>query len=197
MTLQDFINKYQGETVGDGECGTLVRAYCIEVQGYTPPSHPSAKDYWTYGLPGYDKVSDPQDGDIAVYDGHGVYTDGHIAIVCDGGVFEQNADPDGSSAHIFNRANTYLLGYLRKEDEMKYYPNQGDLVNIHNQNNGWPGHMPNANDVAFWCNGTDNPAWGNVNNVWTALVKDVGSYVSKTSTPQKAIKLTPGQLYQA
>lgn len=117
MTIDQFITKYDGEKVGDGECGSLVRQYLIEVDGYTPPSHPSAKDYWTDGMPGYDKVATPQQGDIAVYDEHGIYTDGHIAIYYDGRVFEQNADPDGSPAHLFNRANTYLLGYLRKQGE--------------------------------------------------------------------------------
>jgi hypothetical protein len=81
----------------------------------TPPSYVSSKDYWFNPVPGYDKVSTPQPGDIAIYNGHGVYTDGHSAIYVDGRVFEQNADPDGSPAHLYTRANTYLLGYLRKQ----------------------------------------------------------------------------------
>lgn len=59
--------------------------------------------------------------------------------------------------------------------EMKDYPTKGDLVNIHN-NQAWPGHDINDNDVAFWCNGTENPAWGDVNNVWVALVNEVTNY---------------------
>lgn len=115
MTLQEFINKYSSLRVGDGQCGTLVRQYWIDVDHTTPPSYPNSKDYWFNPVPGYDKVHDPQPGDIAIYDGHGIYTEGHSAIYVDGRVFEQNADPDGAPAHVFNRANTYLLGYLRKQ----------------------------------------------------------------------------------
>ncbi len=125
MTLDEFIAQYTNQVIGDGECGTLVRQYLIEVDGYTPPSHPSAKDYWTYGMPGYNKSSSPTPGCIVVYNGHGptlpdgtlAYPDGHIAVYVDGRVFEQNADPDGAAAHLFNRANTYLLGYLVKEQQ--------------------------------------------------------------------------------
>lgn len=116
MTLQEFITKYNGKVVADGQCGNLVRAYWNEVDLTNPPSYPNSKDYWFNPVPGYDKVSTPQPGDIAIYNGHGMYTEGHSAIYAGNGqVFEQNADPDGSPAHLFNRANTYLLGYLRKQ----------------------------------------------------------------------------------
>lgn len=116
--MEDFISRYDGRVIGDGECGALVRQYWIEVDGFTPPSYPSAKNYWTNPVPGYVHTSSPKPGDIAVYDGHGVYTDGHIAVYVGGQVFEQNADPDGSPAHLFKRAETYLLGYLTKEENM-------------------------------------------------------------------------------
>src|ERR1700749_1875004 len=136
MTLQDFITKYNGQKIGDGECGTLVRQYAIEVQGVTPISYPSAKDYWFNPVPGYVQVSTPEEGDWAIYNAHGDYPDGHMAVYVDGQVFEQNADPDGSPAHLYNRANTYLLSYLRKEGN-DMYPNQGDLTNFYNET-GWP-----------------------------------------------------------
>lgn len=118
MTLSEFINKYSGVVVGDGQCGTLVRQYWIEVDQTNPPSYPDSKDYWPNPVPGYDKLtSNPQPGDIAIYNGHDAFPEGHSAIYVDGRVFEQNADPDGSAAHLFNRANTYLLGYLRKQGE--------------------------------------------------------------------------------
>ena len=67
----------------------------------------------------------PQAGDIAVYDGHTGFPEGHIAVyIGNGEVFEQNADPDGSPAHIFSRANTYLLGYLTKGEDMGLTPEQ-------------------------------------------------------------------------
>lgn len=175
MTLQEFINKYNGKYVGDGQCGALVRQYWIEVDKTNPPSYTSSKDYWFKPVPGYDKVQNPKPGDIAIYNGHGSFVDGHSAIYVDGRVFEQNADPDGSPAHVYLRLNTYLLGYLHKQGGTMDYPNKGDLVNIHN-NQAWPGHDIGDNDVAFWCNGTNNPAWGNVNNVWVALVNEVTNY---------------------
>lgn len=126
ITIGQFISNYDGKVVGDGECGTLVRRYWIEVDGTNPPGYDDSKDYWFNPVPGYDKItSAPQDGDIAVYNGHGPtlpdgslkYPEGHSAIYYDGVVFEQNADPDGSPAHLYPRANTYLLGYLRKQGQ--------------------------------------------------------------------------------
>lgn len=120
MTLVDFINQntgkkllYPGQNpIYTGECVQLVMLYMKQVQGVEPPVYPNAKDYWR-SIPGYTQESSPQPGDIAVYDGHGAFPEGHIAVYVDGEVFEQNADPDGSPAHLFKRANTYLLGYLR------------------------------------------------------------------------------------
>lgn len=117
MTIDEFIQRWDGKKVGDGQCGNLVRQYWIEIDKTSPPSYVSSKDYWFNPVPGYNKVSSPQKGDIAIYNGHGTFVDGHSAIYYDGRVFEQNADPDGSPAHLFNRANTYLLGYLRKQGQ--------------------------------------------------------------------------------
>lgn len=72
-------------------------------------------------------VGQEQRGDILVYNGHGVYTEGHIAICLGNGqVFEQNADPDGSNAHVYSRANTYLLGALRLMKGIDMINNQAD-----------------------------------------------------------------------
>lgn len=148
MNLQEFITKYDGKKVGDGQCGTLVRQYWNEVDKTIPPSYPNSKDYWFNPVPGYDKVHDPQPGNIAIYNGHGVYTEGHSAIYVGPGVFEQNADPDGSPAHLFNRANTYLLGYLRKQGQGgEEMVNKGDVTNCYRV---WIGHDPNENDLAAW-----------------------------------------------
>lgn len=116
MTLQDFINKYSGQYVRGGQCGELVRQYWIDVDQTTPPSYVNSKDYWFNPVPGYDKVATPQPGDIAIYNGHDAYPEGHSAIyVGNGQVFEQNADPNGSPAHLYTRTSPYLLGYLRKQ----------------------------------------------------------------------------------
>lgn len=133
MTLDDFIAKYNGKVVADGQCGNLVRAYWNEVDHTTPPSYPNSKDYWFNPVPGYDKVQDPQPGDIAIYNGHGAYPEGHSAIYYDGRVFEQNADPDGSPAHLFKRNSPYLLGYLRKQGgspKGEEIMNKGDVFNL-------------------------------------------------------------------
>ena len=71
------------------------------------------------------------------------------------------------------------------------YPNKGDLVNIYNTT-GWPGHTPNANDEAYWCNGTGQPHWGDVNSVWTDLVAEVAKY-----SAQKAGPVIPQAKYDA
>lgn len=130
MTIEEFVAKYDGKYVADGQCGNLVRAYWNEVDHTTPPSYDDSKDYWFNPVPGYDKVSSPRKGDIAIYDGHGIYTAGHSAIYYDGRVFEQNADPDGSPAHLFNRVNAYLLGYLRKQGATMSVWDKGKTNNL-------------------------------------------------------------------
>ncbi len=80
-----------------------------------------------------------------------------------------------------------------KEQAMKQeqdYPNKGDLVNIFNEL-GWPGHEINDNDVAYWCEGTDNKNWGNAHDVNTALVIQVGHYMA-AHPMAGAITLQPG-----
>lgn len=154
MTLDQFITKYNGVRVADGQCGSLVRAYWNEVDLTVPPSYPNSKDYWFNPVPGYDKVHDPQPGNIAIYNGHGAFPEGHSAIYVDNGqVFEQNADPDGSPAHLFNRVNTYLLGYLRKQgaNMQPLHPlTRGDIINQ------WhvrlPSSEPPENYIAAWLN---------------------------------------------
>lgn len=154
MTLDQFIQTYNGEKIGDGQCGTLVRLYWNDVVGVDPPSYPSAKDYWFSPAPPYTHTTTPNVGDIAVYNAHGAYPDGHIAIyIGNGQVFEQNADPDGSPAHTFTRANTYLLGYLTLGGGMT--PEQqaelADALNYKTQvtsSNAWTDPNGFSNDVS-------------------------------------------------
>lgn len=115
-----------------GQCVQLIGVYLPQVFNQTLPIHPNAKDYWTYGIPGWDRVTGtPQKGDIAVYNGHTGFPEGHIAIYYDGRVFEENADPDGSAAHLAIRTNTYLLGYLRKQGGTVSKVNNGDTINYY------------------------------------------------------------------
>lgn len=152
MTLNDFVTKYDGKKIGDGECGTLVRQYAIEVQGITPVSYTSAKDYWFNPVPGYVQASTPQSGDWAVYNGHGTFVDGHMAVYVGPGVFEQNADPDGSPAHLFTRANTYLLGYLRLQGETMTPTAQqahDTVMAFETEADGITPHQPTQADLDF------------------------------------------------
>lgn len=118
MTIQDFITQNTGKKIGTGQCVPLVELYAQEVLNTPLPALPSAVNYWKV-LPGYTQESSPKVGDIAVYNSHPGFPDGHIAIVNQltnpPQVFEQNADPDGSPAHLFQRSTIYLLGYLRKD----------------------------------------------------------------------------------
>ena len=139
MDLNQFITKYNGKVVADGQCGNLVRAYWNEVDKTSPPSYPNSKDYWFNSVPGYERVSVPQPGDIAIYNGHGAYPEGHSAIYVDGRVFEQNADPDGSPAHLYNRQSPYLLGYLHKQSIIK--PGEETMVDRGGLETIWTGFL--------------------------------------------------------
>lgn len=114
MTPQVFINQNSGKRIGDGQCGALIDLWLVEGYG-VHTEYATALDYWTNGIAAFEVAFSPRGGDIACYNAHPGFPDGHIAMYAGSGqVFEQNADPDGSPAHLFARANTYLLGYLTK-----------------------------------------------------------------------------------
>lgn len=46
MTLTEFVNTYNGASVGDGQCVALVFLYQSEVQGLTPEPVGNAVDYY-------------------------------------------------------------------------------------------------------------------------------------------------------
>lgn len=139
LSLDQFISQTDNTPVDvdkayGAQCWDLVELYAQQVlnvpkEPWAIPLGPekSAKEAWTcydqseHMQKYFDKIpaGQQQKGDITVYDGHGVYTDGHIAISLGGNsVFEQNADPDGSLAHVYNnRSSTYLLGALRKKGD--------------------------------------------------------------------------------
>lgn len=110
-----------------GQCWDLVELFAerlgVPKEPWAIPLGPNgwASEAWTLRTIHMDSYFDripagqQQKGDIVVFNGHGAYTEGHIAISLGGiAVFEENADPDGSPAHTFgNRNQTYLLGALR------------------------------------------------------------------------------------
>lgn len=38
MTIQEFVNTYNGTTIGDGQCVAMVQEYMRQVQGLNPPA---------------------------------------------------------------------------------------------------------------------------------------------------------------
>lgn len=140
MTIQEFINSTTGQyllypgqnPIYSGQCVQLTMLYQKDVQGVEPPVYPSAKNYWT--MPGYDQYGEPMDGDIIVYGAAPGNPDGHIGLYYQGNIYEQNANPDGSPAHLYpfsKRPTTYLLGFLRKEGGNMEKPyNEGDAQNL-------------------------------------------------------------------
>lgn len=61
---------------------------------------------------------------------------------------------------------------------MARFPNEGDLQNNYSRT-GWPGHPPNANDVAYWTKGTNNPTWAKGSDyVFAAFWDATSKYVA-------------------
>lgn len=128
MSPQQFVTNNNDKVIGSGQCGDLVDLVLVDIYG-NHTEYATAYDYWVNGIPGFSVVSgSPQDGDIGCYKPHSGFPDGHITMHYQGEEFEQNADPDGSPAHLYPRATTYLLGYLR-EDSMDIF-NAGDRYNL-------------------------------------------------------------------
>lgn len=200
------------------QCWDLVELYAELVLGV--PKEPwaitlgpegAAKEAWTvfddHMQKYFDKVpkGEERKGYIAVYDGHGTYTEGHIAIWLDDGfVFEQNADPDGSLPHIYKRPTTYLLGSLRYKGGDDMYPNKGDIIN-YSARTGWQAGTdgkPSDNTIAYWTTGTGNPHWSDGGAaVWKALMEEITMYElnkptpdSKTVTKQDVLNYLNGNL---
>lgn len=131
-----------------GQCWDLVELYAerlgvpkapwaitLNTDGSAPAGY--AKNAWLYFnnnpnlVAHFDQIpaGQHQRGDIGVYNGHGDYVEGHINIFTDSGngVFQENADPDGSPAHETQRAPTYLLGALRLKGGDIVKPSAADV----------------------------------------------------------------------
>lgn len=124
MTLQEFVNKYNGkkiEVAGSSalnQCVDLANAYIKEVLGLPIIEWTNAKDFPLRGGDNYTFIPNtpegvPQEGDLIVWGG----TYGHIAIFLRGDVnsftsFDQNF-PEGSACHEqwHNYAN--VTGWMR------------------------------------------------------------------------------------
>lgn len=121
-------NANLGDPAYAGQCVSYVRLYMEEVLGIKTAVWGNAVSYWTNPgvLAHFDKVAQPQDGDIVVWgDDVGNWTgpEGHIAIWYKGQLLNQNF---GGSLRVTinNHFTQGLLGYLRPKD------NGGDMEDI-------------------------------------------------------------------
>lgn len=122
--LDQFKNQTLGGSFGNpktgtykGQCVSYIRKYMEEVLGI--PTYPAgdAKDYWNNKISTdhFDKVANPQNGDVVVYGAVANNPYGHIGIWYNGQLLSQNYDKPlrvsiASLSMVGNR-----LGYLRKK----------------------------------------------------------------------------------
>lgn len=141
MTLDEFVSKYNGTTVGDGQCVSLIKKYELEVLGITPVAVGNAHEYYdnyeneeflytNYNRYENNGVNIPQSGDLIVWStavGGGA---GHIAIAYqnienDSFVsFDQNWNtPLKCNIETHNYVN--VLGWLRFKN---YEPISSEII---------------------------------------------------------------------
>lgn len=139
MTLEEFINKYKGTTVGDGQCVYLIRQYSEEVLQIGFSASGNAYQFYTlYDLNSflknnferisYSTSNLPKKGDIIVWNTKVGSGNGHVAIF-QGLInektflsFDQNWNkPNISESTVHDFTNIY--GYLRPKE--KQGTNQG------------------------------------------------------------------------
>lgn len=165
------------------QCWDIVELYAelmgVPKEPWAIPLGPLGYAYeaWTVWTPHMDKyfVKIPAGqqvrGDANVYGIHPFGPEGHVNIdLGNGQVFEQNADPDGSPAHIATRATNYLLGSLRFKGANM--PTAQDVTTAF-RNYGLP--APTPKQIADY---TMNP--------WTTLLDDILKYVQDNFTMSTA-----------
>lgn len=91
MTLNEFVNTYNGTTVGSGQCVALILQYEEDVLGLTPTPIGDAHQYYDdyYSNPflynnfdryTYDGANKPKKGDIVVWNTNVASPYGHVDI---------------------------------------------------------------------------------------------------------------------
>lgn len=91
MTLQEFVNTYNGTTVGSGQCVALITRYESDVLGLVPQvvgdGHQYYDDYYTnpflynnFDRYTYNGTNQPQAGDIVVWNTNVASPYGHVDI---------------------------------------------------------------------------------------------------------------------
>ena len=91
MTLDQFVNTYNGTTVGSGQCVALILKYESDVLGLTPTPVGNAHDYYdnyynepflynNFDLFTYNGNNQPEKGDIVVWNTNVAPPYGHVDI---------------------------------------------------------------------------------------------------------------------
>jgi len=139
MTLQQFIDKYNGKKVGDltgayvGECLSLTKRYIHEVFGITPPPSGAgaAYGYWTnfpypLGTVFYKVPNTPSEiplpGDVVIWGKSTSLPYGHIGTIVSADVssfvsFDQNW-PTGQVSKLVKHDYKGVVGFLRPKQTM-------------------------------------------------------------------------------
>lgn len=145
MSIQEFINKYNGQYIASrggitGQCVSLVQRFAEEngVGGTPVFPVPAAKDMVNIRLDAFDWIGNtpsnvPQPGDIIVF-GTAVGPYGHTSVFEHGDSnsfvsFDQNW-PGGSAAHRQDHNYNGVLGWLR----LKGQDNMGQIDDLVNAN---------------------------------------------------------------
>lgn len=132
MTLNEFVNTYDGTTVGSGQCVALITLYEQLVLGLVPQivgdGHQYYDDYYTnpflynnFDLFTYDGTNKPKAGDIVVWNTNVASPYGHIDIAYSDITsshftsFSQNWGTP-LTCSLVNHDYTNVSGWLRKKE---------------------------------------------------------------------------------
>lgn len=162
-----------------------------------PAKYASAWDNWLHTDQHIEPI--PDGVDVGVFFSYG--TNGHVGVRLANGKFWSDGNTyESIQAYESNHTPKYV-GWSTKVDDVAVikltggntmFPNIGDLTNIHNAT-GWPGHVPNNNDVAYWTTGTGNPSWSKgADQVWKDLIYEVSKYVQAHPQQVSSTTLSPG-----
>lgn len=129
MTLNEFVNTYNGTTVGSGQCVALITKYESEVLGLTPvvvgDAHMYYDNYYNnsflynnFDRYTYDGTNKPKQGDIVVWNTNVASPYGHVDIaysnISNSGFtsFSQNWTTP-LTCELVNHNYTNVSGWLR------------------------------------------------------------------------------------
>lgn len=139
MTLNDFIESYNGKTIDyDGsygaQCVDLIKLYLDKLFDIKVGSWGDAKYYWINFdkhpelIANFTKIENtpsfiPQNGDIMVWNGNVGNGCGHIAICTGEGTtsyfYSYDQNWNGSEMHLVKHDYKYVYGVLRAKDQSK------------------------------------------------------------------------------